>query len=864
MRRRVSVRTPAGDALRFHRLAGREELSRLYSFDLDLLGGHDAIDPNAMLGKSATVVIQTEGGEARHLDGIVTRFGLSGEDDRHCFYRMKLRPWLWLATLRSDFRIFQDQSVPEIVAAVLERYGYPLERRLSRTYRRWNYCVQYGESDFDFVSRLCEHEGVYYYFRHEDAQHVLVFADDIAGSHGPLPGGEELRFHVDEHAGMTGGPDAGERVYEWTACDEVRPGRFLHDDYDDLHPRADLSQSRQKAGGHDHDRYEQYEWPGGYARLEDGDAYAAVRNEEQHSERSRASGRSNRRDLAPGFTMRLAEHPRAGQNRQYLLLGVSYDLRENLQATEGTQSSEGSVQRFAFEAQPTSLPWRPRRMTPKPRTHGPQTAVVVGPPTEEIWTDQHGRIKVQFHWDRLGRHDENTSCWMRVSSSWAGANFGEVALPRIGQEVVVDFLNGDPDCPIVIGRVHNADLMPAWALPAQKHIAGYRSRELGGGERGNHLALDDTSGKPQAQLKSDHLSSSISLGHIGRIESTAGRQDDRGQGFELRTDGHGAVRASAGLLVTTEARPNAQAHLTDMRETVERLARSRELHEGMGRMAHDAGAQDAGDQDEVVRELKEQDEAIRGSPDAAVQGEFPEFARPHLTLASPAGIQATTQGSTHIASAGHSALSSGAHTSVSAGRSLLASARDAVRLFACKAGMRLIAGNADIDIQALRNSINLLGRLNIKLEAERITITAKEEVLINGGSSFSRWNAQGIVHGTNGLWREHAATHSFVGPASRATQLVNQDPNAAFDQELIFHHLDEDNSTAARQVFRLAREGEPPPRGPAPASARVSDRDGAITASDGSTHVQRADAPEFYKVRWLGRIKEGSTAGGSA
>lgn len=196
---------------------------------------------------------------------------------------------------------------------------------------------------------------------------------------------------------------------------------------------------------------------------------------------------------------------------------------------------------------------------------------------------------------------------------------------------------------------------------------------------------------------------------------------------------------------------------------------------------------------------------------------------------------------------GHNALTSGGHTSISAGKSFLASARDAVRLFAFKAGIRLIAGNADIDVQALRNSINLLGRLNIKLEAERITITAKEEVLITGGSSFSRWNAQGIVHGTSGLWREHAATHSLMGPARRTPEVVNRDVKAAFDQEVLFHHLDEKNTAAAKQVFRLIRNDESQPE---PANAS-----GANTGTDGTTQLQRSDTPEIYGVRWMGRKK---------
>ncbi|CAN7544896.1 type VI secretion system Vgr family protein [Variovorax paradoxus] len=768
MKRRVTIQTPLGEALQFHRLAGREALSQAYAFDLDLLGSSNAIDPAALLGKPATVVMETESGAPRYLAGLVTRFGLSHEDDRQAFYKMRLRPWLWLATRRSDFRIFQDQTVPEIVAAVLGRYGYPMEQKLSRSYRVWTYCVQYRESDFDFVSRLCEHEGIYFWFRHEAEQHVLVFADDIASSHAPLPGGETVRYHPHENAGMTGGLEASERIYEWACSDEVRPGHYFNDDYDFEKPRAELSHLRQMPPGHDHDDFERYEWPGGFTQHDDGESYARLRTEEQLSERSRVTGRANRRDLAPGSTFTLTHHPREDQNRQHLLLAVDYDLQENLQASEGAHASEGSVQRFAFEAQPTSYAWRPPRTTAKPWTEGPQTALVVGPAGEEIWADQYGRVKVQFHWDRIGQRNENSSCWLRVSTAWAGTTFGAAALPRIGQEVIVDFLNGDPDHPIVTGRVHNADEMPAWELPHQKQLSGLRSRELGGG-KSNHLALDDSSGKLQAQLKSDHQSTSLSLGHIGRIDDVTGRRDDRGQGAELRTDGHGALRAGQGLLLSTEARPNAQGHITDMPETVARLTQGRDLHESLSQAAQAAKAHETGDQDEVAKALKAQNDAIKGSGGDKAHGLFPEFQEPHLTLASPAGIQTTTQGSTHIVSGEHTAITSGAHTSVATGNSFLVSAKNAVRLSAARAGIRMTAAKDDIDITAMKASINALAKLNIKMEANRITITARDEVLINGGSSYTRWNANGIESGTNGVWRAHAASHSMVGPKSLPT-----------------------------------------------------------------------------------------------
>ncbi|WP_082519679.1 type VI secretion system Vgr family protein [Variovorax sp. Root411] len=774
MSRRVTIQTPLGDALQFYRLVGREPLSQPYVFDIDLLGNSNAIEPKSLLGKAAIIEVQTETG-TRYLCGVVTRFGLSQEDARQSYYRLRLRPWLWLATRRSDFRIFQDQTVPDVLMQVLGRYGYSVEQKLSRSYRAWNYCVQYHESDFNFISRLCEHEGIYYYFRHEAEQHVLVFADDIASSHGPLPGGETVRYHPHEKSGMTGGLQPSERIYEWEQAEEVRSGHHHRNHYDFEKPKADLASQRQMPPGHDHDSLEFYEWPGDYTRHDDGETYARIRTEEQLSARGRATGRSNLRELAPGYTLRLRGHPRDDQNQQYLLLGVAYQLQESLQASEGLQGAGGSIQHFSFDVQPTTYAWRPPRTTPQRRTRGPQTARVVGPAGEEIWTDQYGRIKVQFFWDRLGQNNEHSSCWVRVSTAWAGATFGAAALPRIGQEVIVDFLNGDPDYPIVIGRVHNADEMPAWALPDQKHLSGIRSRELGGG-RSNHLVLDDLGNRIQAQLKSDHQSSSLSLGHIARIEDTAGRKDLRGQGFELRTDGHGVLRAAKGLLVSTEARQNARAHLTDMGETVARLTQGRELHEGLSQAAQEAKAHEMGDQDEVTKALKEQNDDIKGQGGNKEKGQFPEFQEPHLTLASAAGIQSTAQGSTHIVSNEHSALTSRGHTSISAGKSLLVSVRRAVRMFSYKAGMKLVAAGGNIDITALQDSVNVLAKLNITHTANRITITAKEEVVINGGSSFSKWSGTGIVHGTNGLWREHAAVHSLVGPDSLPVPPINFKP----------------------------------------------------------------------------------------
>ncbi|WP_232356973.1 type VI secretion system Vgr family protein [Delftia lacustris] len=512
MTRRVTIHTPLGDELHFRELRGQENISQLFSLDVEMLSENESIDPKALLGRNATIEIETQGGGRRFIDGIVTRFGMQGQDHRHYAYKARLSPWLWLATRKSDFRIFQNLNVPDIVEQVLGVYGHPIQRKLTRAYRSWDYCVQYNESDCDFVSRLMEHEGIYYFFEHASGQHTLVLCDDIIASHGALPGGESIPFYPPEKAA------AGdqENIHAWQLEQEIKPGRHYIDDYDFKKPRAELSHMRRDPPGHAHDGHETYEWPGGYTEYGDGDAYIRVRLKQGLTGHSRVRGQSCHRALATGYTFSLYNYPRGDQNRQYLITGLSYHLKENPRVSavapgaKGSAAEDGSFQRYELQAQPTSLAFTPPRTTPKPRTTGPQTAVVVGPAGEEIWTDEYGRIKVQFHWDRLGSKDQNSSCWIRVATNWAGPGFGAISIPRIGHEVVVDFLNGDPDYPIVTGCVYNAANMPPWALPANATQSGIKTRSSKGGAAGagmkngpgdaNAIRFEDKAGAEQLWL----------------------------------------------------------------------------------------------------------------------------------------------------------------------------------------------------------------------------------------------------------------------------------------------------------------------------------------------------------------------------
>jgi type VI secretion system secreted protein VgrG len=477
-------------------------------------------------------------------------------------------------------------------------------------------------------------------------------------------------------------------------------------------------------------------------------------------------------------------------NRDYLILSVDHEVSNNYQAGPGAPSNYDNTFRCIRKV----IPWRPgRNYNSQPCTYpGIQTAIVVGPAGSEIYTDGYGRVKVQFHWDRLGNYDENSSPWLRVMSPGAGNRFGEIRLPRVGEEVAVLYLDANIDHPVVLGALYNWVHMPPWQLPGQQALSGLRSRELGGGSRGNHLILDDTAGKVQAQLKSDHLCSQLSLGHITRIEDMKGRKDARGEGWELRTDGHGVARAAQGMLITTEGRPAARGPIKDMAESCHRLNAAAEQHQLLGDVAQKNGAQDAREnQVDVASTLHAQYKEITG----ATAGSFPELAQPHLVLASPAGIATTTAQSTHIASDLHTAITTGKSVSIATGDGLFASIRQAFRLFVQKAGMKLIAASGDIDIKALTDSFNVLAKLNITQTASRIVISAKEDIVINGGGSYARFSAAGIEHGTSGTFVAHAASHHLDPAKSMAAPDLKSDVvDVGVKRDLHLEYVDADGN----------------------------------------------------------------------
>jgi type VI secretion system secreted protein VgrG len=496
---RITVQVPIPGLL-FWKLSGREALSEPFELSVTLLGSDARIDRSSLLGQPITVTIPTQSlmGK-RYLNGKVTRVAVSAVElggTRYAEYRLTMEPDLWPMKRDRNLRIFQGQTVPQIVKALLGENQVNVEDRLTGSYRPWEYCVQYQESSLAFISRLMELEGIAYHFVHEADKHTLVLTD-APQQHQPFSGYESIPYHVSPSGGSTD----EEGISQWALEDSVTPGIYSLDDYDFRKPNAWLFQARQNPASPTPGSIDVYDWPGRYVEHGHGEFYARIRQERWQVDHQQIQGTGTAIGLAPGYTFALLNAPFFSDNGEYLTTAVHYQFEENRYA-----SGDGgeTIHRLDFMVIPSSVVFRPAQVTAWPRTYGPQTAKVVGPKGESIWTDKYGRIKVKFHWDRQAKGDDTSSGWVRVSSAWAGQGFGGVQIPRVGDEVVIDFINGDPDRPIVTGRVYNEASMPPWALPAAATQMGFMTRSKDGHiDNASHLYFEDSPGAEMLSMHSE-------------------------------------------------------------------------------------------------------------------------------------------------------------------------------------------------------------------------------------------------------------------------------------------------------------------------------------------------------------------------
>ncbi|HUI40343.1 MAG TPA: type VI secretion system tip protein TssI/VgrG [Terriglobia bacterium] len=511
--RLLSISTPLGeDVLLLQGLAGQEGISRPFTYELELLAPtNSAIAFNSIVGQNVTVTIQLPDGSPRYINGYVSRFAQGATDERYFTrYHAQVVPWLWFLTRHADCRIFQNMTAPDIISQVFQLFDFAsFKNKTTATYPNLEYCVQYRETAFNFVSRLMEQFGIFYYFDHStQGQHTLVMCDSNNGL--PVCAGSPLSYQTE-----VGGLEDPEVVSDWHLEQELETGKYSVTDYDFTAPSNNLlAQNPTVVSVSPNQGLEIFDYPGLHIHtepgdevpklhLEEGNTVAKTRMEEEEAHAVVSTGASNCRGLASGYTFELQNHYRSDQNAKYLLTEVQQVASEGNTYATGTRETESYSNRFTCI--PTATPYRPNRVTRKPFVQGPQPALVVGKSGEEIWTDNYGRVKVQFYWDRIGTQDENSSCWVRVSHPWAGSGWGAVALPRMGQEVIVDFLEGDPDRPIIMGRVYNANQMPPYALPDMQTRSTVQSRSSKGGGTANYneIRFEDKAGSEQVFLNAE-------------------------------------------------------------------------------------------------------------------------------------------------------------------------------------------------------------------------------------------------------------------------------------------------------------------------------------------------------------------------
>lgn len=523
--RPLTATTPLGpDKLLLVGFFGLEAISQLFQFQLEMIADNATPVPfDQILGKKATARVAAPGGNERHFSGVCNRIVQGGRDEHFTTYLLELVPEAWFLTRRVQSRIFQQKSVPEILKQVFA--GLAVQYQLNGQYEPRDYCVQYRESDFAFASRLMEEEGIFYFFTHQAGSHEMIVADN-PGAHVKVPFDDSVIYQAIDDSSIE-----EDRITSLEKTQDLRSMKVVLRDHSFELPHQHLEAEKQiqdavQAGEVAHklrlgnpDRLELYDWPGGYARRFDGvgpgredrpadvqkifkdnQRTAQIRMEEEAADAVMLSGTSRLRQLTAGHAFNIQRHFNADGG--YVLTSVSHSGR----MTSNYRSGEFNETLYenTFTCIPRGVPFRPRRVTPKPIAPGAQTAVVVGPKGEEVYTDKYGRVKVQFHWDREGKNDEKSSCWIRVAQPMAGRRWGGSFWPRIGQEVIVDHLEGDLDQPIIIGAVYNADQMPGYLGqgPDSKHadenlISGFKSNTSKGGEGHNELRFYDAKGKQQ-------------------------------------------------------------------------------------------------------------------------------------------------------------------------------------------------------------------------------------------------------------------------------------------------------------------------------------------------------------------------------
>jgi type VI secretion system secreted protein VgrG len=798
-RRLLKLDTPLGlDTLLPRRAHGFDRISEGFDYTVDLLSLDDDIELKQLIAQEVTLwTLQTD---ASYLPvhGYVHTAQKLGSDGTLTAYQIGFSSYLHFLKFRKDARIWQDKNAEEIIAAVLN--GHPQCRgrfrfQLNRSARPRSYCTQY-ETDWHFVMRMMESEGWYGYIQQapDGRGHEWIITDSVQSLRPLNP--EEIAFH---RAGIT---DEIDKIVQWGAARTLLHSQLSTKTFDYKAPRNNSENGMQIFPDHGRipSQLEVYEYTGAYTNsgVTHGTEQSRVRVEEWESHAKRFFGTSGVRSLPVGSWFTLVSHPDhdevADEARQFVVLNVEWSIENNLPLSKTQKEFSGSLNgqllKFAeeagmagrdnavqgaensrtghcfnrFEVQRRIVEYRSPFTHAKPLMHT-QTATVVGPAGEEIYTDRLNRVKVRFHWDRLNPGDEKASCWVRVSYSNAGEGWGAVHVPRIGQEVIITFLDGDPDRPIITGRIYNGEQTPHWH--SNGRLSGYKSKEYKGAGF-NQLVMDDTSEQNRVQLFSSNTNAQLNLGYlIGQQGNN--RAGFYGSGFALNSDAYGAITTQKGLYISTFGRPGPKGSQLDVREASDQLKEAQELTKNLSEVAEKSNAAALPGQEA----LQEFIDATRAPYSGPGQEQANRFTDPLLLIASPAGIGLSTPKSTHIHSSDQMTMSSGADTNLAVGKSFIASIKEKISLFAYNAGIKLFAAKGKVEIQAQNGDIDLIAEKVLRLlsATDRIEIFAKKEIVIGADGSAIKINGSGITDMTSGKRISHTSDFSVPGPKTMAYSL---------------------------------------------------------------------------------------------
>ncbi|MYN20131.1 type VI secretion system tip protein VgrG [Rugamonas sp. FT107W] len=790
-----------------NRLEASEGLSRDFEYTVEVLADDASLALKDVQGKMVTISLVRGDGSMRFFNGYVFEFRLVKTDGSVAFYSMVLRPWLAYLKLRKDNYLFHGKSLRDQSADVFSDYG---------THPDWDCQVmgadepvtmacQFDETDHNYLHRRWEAAGWHYWYEHSEKAHKLILADDSTQA-APIDGdGPEIRFQ--RHAGAI----EEDAIGDWSPVRSIVASKVAISAFDFKHPlpnNVDLPTLNQQG---DVLTTERYEYAGAYGvkGRKDAEALALLRMEEIESRGKHIEAGGNCRFAMPGRWFRLTDHFHEGSpdKQEYVLVSVHHSATNNYLQL-GDAATEYSNKLTCIRK---NVHWRPGRgfNSVETKIHGPQTAVVAGPSGQEIHSDEHGRVRVQFHWDRVGLHDEQSSAWVRVASSWAGGNFGAISLPRIGQEVIVQWLDSNPDRPIITGRVYNGENMAPWELPRQHALSGIRSSELkgagGAGGRNNHLLMDDTAGQIQAVLSSDHYRSQLSLGYLTRVLDTSGRQDHRGEGYELRTDGWGSLRAAKGILVTAWAQPvqdqgTTQQDNTEGADTLRAVLDSAEMRSQAAEMA----TEQRGEIKNSHRGLKNQKLLSENSW---------SLTKPLVFISAPEGIAASTPKSIVHAAGEDLGCYAAGNVDMTSGESMSFSSAKGIQQHVERGGMvtAISHGNHYLHVQDGKSeTISQTGMvfeaksgdIVLKTKGGSIVLTEKGEILIKGA------NETHDIAGTIKLGAKQVVNKGSV-PAAPVTEFWGKMNVGKFSQQVVLanalHMVD---GVAANYAYKiLAKDG---------------------------------------------------------